>query len=73
MPWRDPRGARNKDHRVGPGAFDEDVLDRILHPDFDPRRGYALTLADGELTEVERIARTATTPDDVQLEAVSRG
>ena len=47
----------------------QDVLDRIdLHPDFDPRRDYALTLTDGELTDVERNARAATTPDDVELE-----
>ena len=47
----------------------QDVLDRIdLHADFDPRRDYALTLTDGELTDVERNARAATTPDDVELE-----
>lgn len=34
-----------------------DVLDRVeLHPDFDPRRHYRLTLTAGELTEVERNA-----------------
>ena len=47
----------------------QDVLDRIdLHPDFDPRRDYALTLTEGELTDVERNARASTTPDDVELE-----
>ena len=47
----------------------QDVLDRIdLHPDFDPRRDYALTLTDGELTDVERNARAVTNPDDVELE-----
>ena len=47
----------------------QDVLDRIdLHPDFDPRRDYALTLTDGELTDVERNARAAASPDDVELE-----
>ena len=47
----------------------QDVLDRIdLHPDFDPRRDYALTLTDGELTDVERNALAATAPDDVELE-----
>jgi hypothetical protein len=47
----------------------QDVLDRIdLHPDFDPRRDYALTMTDSELTEVERNARFASTPDDVELE-----
>ena len=46
----------------------QDVLDRIdLHPEFDPRRDYALTLTDGELTDVERNARAATSPDDVEL------
>ena len=47
----------------------QDVLDRIdLHPDFDPRRDYALTLTDGELTDVERNARAAVSPDDVELD-----
>ena len=47
----------------------QDLLDRIdLHPDFDPRRDYALALSDGQLTDVERNARAATTPDDVELE-----
>ena len=47
----------------------QDVLDRIdLHAEFDPRRDYALTLSEGELTDVERNARVASTPDDVQLE-----
>ena len=48
----------------------QDVLDRIdLHQDFDPRRDYALTLADGELTDIERNARAAVTPDDVELDS----
>lgn len=43
-----------------------DVLDRVEQfPDFDPRRDYALTLTDGELTEAER---QAVTPDDIELE-----
>ena len=47
----------------------QDVLDRIdLHADFDPRCDYAFTLSDGELTDVERNARAATTPDDIELE-----
>ena len=47
----------------------QDVLDRIdLHPDFDPRHDYALTLSDGELTDVERNAHAATTPNGVELE-----
>ena len=46
-----------------------DVLDRIdLHPDFDPRRDYALTVTDSELTAVERNARGASNPDDIELD-----
>lgn len=46
-----------------------DVLDRIdLHPDFDPRTTYALTVTDSELTEVERNARAASSPDDIELD-----
>jgi hypothetical protein len=45
-----------------------DVLDRVdQFPDFDPRLHYALTLSDGELTDVERNAR-AMRPDDVPLD-----
>jgi len=47
----------------------EAVLDRVdLHEDFDPRRDYPLTLTDGELTEVERNARAATSVDDIELD-----
>ena len=46
-----------------------DVLDRIdQFPDFDPRRDYALTLSDGELTPAERSGRPAAGVDDVELE-----
>src|SRR3954471_6543164 len=46
-----------------------EVLDRIdQHPEFDPRRHYRLTLADGELTRVERAARGAASVDDVELD-----
>jgi hypothetical protein len=46
-----------------------DVLDRIdQHPDFDPRRDYALTLVDHELTPAERGGRPAAGVDDVELE-----
>jgi hypothetical protein len=48
-----------------------DVLDRVdQFPDFDPRRHYRLTLADSELTEVERnlAGRAARSTDDVDLE-----
>jgi hypothetical protein len=47
-----------------------DVLDRIdQHPAFDPRRHYRLTIADGELTRVERAARGApASVDDIELD-----
>ena len=47
-----------------------DVLDRVdLHPDFDPRHDYRLTVADNELTAVERNARAgAASPDDIELD-----
>lgn len=46
-----------------------DVLDRIdQFPDFDPRTHYALTVSDAELTDVEREARAAASPDDIRLE-----
>ena len=46
-----------------------DVLDRIdQHPDFDPRQHYRLTIADGELTRVERAARGAASVDDIELD-----
>ena len=45
-----------------------DVLDRIdQHPEFDPRQHYALTVHDDELTEVERNARAASDPNDIEL------
>lgn len=44
-----------------------DVLDRVdEHDDFDSRRHYALTLAQSELTEVERNA-AARSADDIEL------
>ena len=46
-----------------------DVLDRIdQFADFNPREHYALTLSDGELTQVERAAASASDPDEVELE-----
>ncbi len=48
-----------------------DILDRVeQHPDFDPRRHYQLTLATGELTEVERNAagRAVGGVDDIELD-----
>lgn len=46
-----------------------EVLDRIEQfPEFDPRRDYALTLSDTELTPAERESRPATSVDDVELD-----
>ncbi len=46
-----------------------DVLDRIdQHPDFDPRRDYAPTVVDAELTPVERQAAAAGDVDEIELE-----
>ena len=46
-----------------------DVLDRIdQFPEFDPRQHYSLTLADSELTRVERNAATASGADDIELD-----
>lgn len=46
-----------------------DVLDRIdLHDDFDPRAHYKLTVTEAELTSVERNARAAASPDDIDLD-----
>jgi hypothetical protein len=45
-----------------------DVLDRLdQYPDFDPRQHYQLTVADHELTELERHARAASHVDDIDL------
>jgi hypothetical protein len=46
-----------------------EVLDRVdQHPEFDPRRHYRLTVADDELTRVERAARGVASVDDVELD-----
>jgi hypothetical protein len=46
-----------------------DVLDRVdQFSDFNPRADYRLTVTDGELTEVERNARAASTVDDIDLD-----
>jgi len=46
-----------------------DVLDRVdQYPDFDPRRDYALTVTETELSDIERNARAALGPDDVALD-----
>ena len=45
-----------------------EVLDRIdLHPDFDPRKDYALTITDVELKPIERQAMEATDVDEIEL------
>lgn len=45
-----------------------DVLDRVdLHPDFDPRQHYKLTLVEGEMTANERAAAGALDVDGVEL------
>jgi hypothetical protein len=45
-----------------------DVLDRVdLYDEFDPRRDYALTVEESELTDVERNARAAQHVDDIEL------
>jgi hypothetical protein len=46
-----------------------DILDRIdQFPDFNPRRHYALTVSEAELTAVERNAAAARDVDDIELE-----
>ena len=46
-----------------------EVLDRVdQHADFDPRRHYALTIGDQELTAVERASRSAQCADDIALD-----
>ncbi|MCM8596147.1 BREX system ATP-binding protein BrxD [Accumulibacter sp.] len=45
-----------------------DILDRVdLHEGFDPRRHYTLTLAESEMSVVERAAASARSVDDVEL------
>jgi hypothetical protein len=45
-----------------------DVLDRVdVHEDFDPRRHYAMTLVEGEMSATERAAAGATSVDDIDL------
>lgn len=46
-----------------------DVLDTIeIHPDFDPRTDYDVTIQSAELNEVEREAAASRTADDVDLD-----
>jgi hypothetical protein len=45
-----------------------DVLDRVdQHPEFDPRRHYALTLVESEMTAAERARAGAKHVDDIEL------
>lgn len=45
-----------------------DVLDRVeLHPDFDPRQHYRLTLTESEMSVAERAAAGAASVDDIEL------
>lgn len=45
-----------------------DVLDRVdQYPDFDPRRHYALTLSESEMTSAERESASASSVDDIKL------
>jgi hypothetical protein len=45
-----------------------DVLDRVdQYSDFDPRRDYTLTVADNELTDIERNAIAATDVNEIDL------
>lgn len=46
-----------------------DVLDRVdQHADFDPRTHYALTVAEAEMTTVERAASGVTDVNDIELD-----
>jgi hypothetical protein len=49
-----------------PGAVHLDRVDQFT--DFDPRKHYALTVNETELTTVERASRAATSVDDVELQ-----
>jgi len=46
-----------------------EVLDRVdQFDDFDPKQHYALTISDNELNPVERAAKFADSPDDIELD-----
>ena len=46
-----------------------DVLDRVdQFDDFLPREHYALTISDSELTDVERVAKSSKSVDDIELD-----
>jgi hypothetical protein len=45
-----------------------DVLDTIeIHPDFDPRTDYEVTIRPAELNDAEREAAAGRSPDDIEL------
>jgi hypothetical protein len=45
-----------------------DVLDRVeLHPSFDPRQHYRLTMTESEMSVAERAAAGAASVDDIEL------
>jgi hypothetical protein len=45
-----------------------DVLDRVdLHENFDPLKHYSLTLAESEMSAMERAAASASSVDDIEL------
>jgi hypothetical protein len=46
-----------------------EVLDRIdLHPDFDPRKDYSLTIREEEMTDEERSSAPAQSVDEIELD-----
>ena len=58
---------------IAPRVFLKKLVGEVLDPvdlndDFDPRRDHPLTITDAELTDIERNARAATSPDDIDLE-----
>ena len=47
-----------------------DVLDRVdQFPDFDPRRHYAPTMDEREMTAAERASAAASSVDEIELDA----
>jgi P-loop Domain of unknown function (DUF2791) len=47
-----------------------DVLDRVdQFPDFDPRRDYAPTMDEREMTAAERASAAASSVDEIELDA----
>lgn len=55
--------------RLYPRGLIADVLDRVdQFPDFDPRRHYAPTINEREMSAAERAAAGAASVDDVELD-----